>query len=146
MKLITTLFYLSLLLLAPQAHSRDTKHMMSIQDAMESANYQEKLDPDVALYFGDQSHPKVEKSFGSFPTNKKTNSFNKSDEAACQWVMLSALLALQERAKREGGNAVINISSYYKKNVVKSETEFECHAGAFMSGVALKGEVVKLSE
>ncbi len=134
------------MLLTTQAHSRDTKHMMSIAEALETADYKEKLNPNIALYFGDQSHPKIIKSFGNFPTNKKTNSFNKSDETACQWVMLSALLALQARAEREGGNAIINIASYYKKNIVKSTTEFECHAGGFMTGAALTGEVVKLSK
>lgn len=144
---MTILLTLSLILLAPQAaYSRDTKHMLSIQDALDSAQYKEKLDPSISLYFGDQTHPKVIKSAGSFPTNKKTNAFNKSDREACEWVMLSTLLALQQRAKREGSNAVINISSYYKKNTVKSNTEFECHAGAIMSGVALIGEMVTLEE
>jgi len=133
-------------LVAPQAYSRDTKHMLSIQDALASANFKEKLDPTISLYFGGQSHPKTVKSYGNFPTNKKTNSVNKSDEAACQWVFLSSLLALQARAKREGGNAVINIASYYKKNTFNSKTEFECHAGTFMSGVALTGEVVKIAK
>lgn len=30
-------------------------------------------------------------------------------------------------------------TSYYKKNETKSDTTIECHAGAIMSGVALKG-------
>ena len=146
MKFITLLLTLSLVLVAPQAYSRDTKHMLSIQDALASANFKEKLDPTISLYFGEQSHPKTVKSYGQFPTNKKTNALNKSDEAACQWVLLSSLLALQSRARQEGGNAVINIASYYKKNTFSSMTEYECHAGTFMSGVALTGEVVKIAE
>ena len=86
------------------------------------------------------------KSYGKFVSNKKTNAFGKSDEAACEWVLLSAMLSLQDRVKAEGGNAVININSYYKKNTVSSETEYECHAGAIMAGVALQGEVVKIVE
>jgi uncharacterized protein YbjQ (UPF0145 family) len=58
--------------------------------------------------------------------------------------MLSALIQLQERARREGGNAVINIKSYYKKQTFSSESQFECHAGNIMAGVALKGDIVKL--
>jgi hypothetical protein len=53
---------------------------------------------------------------------------------------------LAGRARTEGGNAVINIVSYYKKNVFSSATEYECHAGAIIAGVALKGTVVKLSK
>ena len=49
----------------------------------------------------------------------------------------------QTRADSEGANAVVNIVSYYKKNVFSSPTEYECHAGAFVTGVALKGMFVK---
>ena len=37
--------------------------------------------------------------------------------------------ALQERAKREGGNAVINIKSVYKNENVENNTEYLCGAG-----------------
>jgi hypothetical protein len=33
-----------------------------------------------------------------------------------------------------------------QKNEVSSETQYECHAGAVMAGVALIGEVVSLPE
>ena len=56
------------------------------------------------------------------------------------------VLSLQEQSKKEGGNAVINIASYYKKNTVSSEKEYECHAGAVIAGVALIGDVVTLTE
>lgn len=146
MKAVATLLISTLFLVAPQAHSRDTKHMLSIQEAMQSADFQERLDPDIRLYFGNQKHPRVRKSFGNVASNKKTNAFNKSDEDACRWVLLSALLSLQERVKKEGGNAVINIASYYKKNKVSSKKQYECHAGAIMAGVALTGEVVTLAK
>ena len=41
---------------------------------------------------------------------------------------------MKERAIAEGGNAVINIQSYYKKNELSSATEYECGAGAIMGG------------
>jgi uncharacterized protein YbjQ (UPF0145 family) len=59
--------------------------------------------------------------------------------------MLSALKALQERAVREGMDAVVNIESNYKNRQFSSETEFECGAGAIMAGVALKGTLVKFN-
>lgn len=146
MKLFTACLSVFLILMSPQAQSRDTKHMFSIAEALQSPDFKERLDQNVRLYFGDQKHPNVAHSSGDFSTNKKTNAFNKSDEEACRWVLLSALLSLQERAKNEGGNAVINITSYYKKNKVSSNNQFECHAGAIMAGVALTGEVVKLAQ
>ena len=58
--------------------------------------------------------------------------------------MLSALLEFRETAEKNGANAVTNLVSYYKKDAQSSDTDYECHAGAFVAGVALKGTVVKL--
>jgi uncharacterized protein YbjQ (UPF0145 family) len=126
------------------ASARDTQHMYLYEDVMNTEEAKGKLNLDIQFYFGDQSHPEVDRKLGTFVANKKTNALNKSDTRACEWAFLSAMLSLQQRAVREGGNAVINIQSYYKKNVINSATEFECGAGAFVAGVALRGTVVKL--
>ncbi len=146
MKLFTALLTTSLLLISFQANSRNTQLMLSIEEALQSSDFKEKLDPNITFYFGDQKHPKVIKSFNKFVSNKKTNAFGKADEDACQWVLLSALLSFQDRVKTEGGNAVINLVSYYKKNTFSSTTEYECRAGNIMAGVALRGEVVTLAK
>lgn len=129
---------------AVPASARDTEHMYLYEDIMSTDEAKSKLDMGVKFYFGDQSHPPVARKLGTFVANKKTNALNKSDARACEWVFLSAMISLQKRAIREGGNAVINIQSYYKKNVINSATEFECGAGTFVAGVALRGTVVKL--
>ena len=64
--------------------------------------------------------------------------------AACQVAMMSALLQLHKRAQSLGANAVVNINSNYKNNVVSSETEYVCGAGALMAGVALIGTFVEI--
>ena len=56
------------------------------------------------------------------------------------------MIQLEKRAKQLGANAVVNIVSFYQKNVMSSPTEFECHAGAVIAGVALKGDFVKVEE
>src|ERR1700737_2154828 len=101
------------------AIARDEQKAFPIGQALNSAAAQAKLDPGIKFFFGKQRHPKVTKDFGEWPTNKKTNAFAKSDLQACEWVFLSALIALQERARKEGGNAIINIVSNYR-NVVTS--------------------------
>ena len=146
MKYLVALLSVSLLLISSQAHSRNTKLMLSIEQALESRDFKQKLDPEIGLYFGDQKHPKKKEYLGNFSSNKKTNSFNKTDKQACRWALLSALLSLQERARNEGGNAVINIASYYNKITVSSNTEYECHAGSVVAGVALIGDVVTLAK
>lgn len=126
--------------------ARDTRHLFSIEEALNSATFQGRLDPNIRFYFGDQAHPEPLQMRGEYVSNKKTNAFNKSDQEACEWVLLSALLSLEQRARAEGGNAVVNVRSYYKKDEFSSTTEYECHAGAIMAGVALIGEVATLPE
>lgn len=115
-------------------------------DVLNGPNAQAKLVGGVKFFFGEQAHPEPEQVYGEFRTNKKTSSFGKSDEEACPWAMLSALISLHDRALREGGNAVINIKSNYKNVQFVSDTEYECGAGAFVAGVALIGTVVRLPE
>lgn len=127
------------------AHAKDNALMMPISAAMESADAKEKLGDSVKFYFGNQSHPKVITKLGSDSTNKKTNGFNKGADRACNLAFLSAMLQMKARAEQLGANAIVNIVSYYKKIEVTSPTEFECHDGGFMTGVALKGDFVKIS-
>jgi uncharacterized protein YbjQ (UPF0145 family) len=107
---------------------------------------QDKLDGSIKFYFGDQPTRQVLTNLGSDVSNRKTNAFGKSDEKARNCALLSAMVALQTRAQQLGANAVINIVSYYNKRVMSSVTEFECHAGAIIAGVALKGDFVKIAD
>jgi len=145
-KLLSLTLTLAALASSANTFARDDQNMFPLEDALTTEAAKDKLDPSIKLYFGNQKHPKVVKELGEWKTNKKTNGFNKSDKEACEWVFLSSVLALQERAQKEGGNAVINIKSNYKGNERSSETEYMCGSGALMSGVALKGTVVKLAE
>jgi uncharacterized protein YbjQ (UPF0145 family) len=120
--------------------------MLPIKDALGSVAADQRLGDGVKFYFGSQSSPAVVKRLGVDQTSQKTNAFGKSDATACNWVFLSALRQMEKRARELGANAVINIASNYKNVEVKSDTEFECHAGAIMAGVALKGEFVKVAE
>ena len=126
--------------------ARDDRNMWLIMDALSNEAAKQKLNRGIRFYFGDQGHPKITKNFGEYMSNKKTNAFNKTDEKACQWNFLSAMLSFQDRALRMGGNAVVNIRSYYKKNLISSRTEFECGSGALISGVTFLGDVVRLAE
>ena len=129
-------------LCAAPVFARDTVDNYPIDAALHSEPG--KVSDDIGLYFAGQHHAAVVKSMGEFATNKKTNAFGKSDLEACQHVFLSAVIELQERARKEGGNAVINIKSNYKNELRESATEFTCGAGAVIAGVALTGDVVTL--
>ena len=126
------------------AHARDVELTFSIAEALADAELRNKVGNDVAFFFGDQVSPPVAKNFGDFVTNKKTNAFGKPDMVACRWAMELALIQLRDRARSLGANAVINIVSYYKKGITASTTEYVCHAGNVVAGVALKGTFVLL--
>ena len=147
LKNVVLMIFLGLSLIGLRsAQARDTKHLLPIAAALESKDAKQKLDGSVKFYFGPNQTPAVLKKFGSDVSNRKTNAFGKSDEEACNWAFLSAMIALEQRAKELGANAVVNIVSYYKKVEMSSATEFECHAGALIAGVALKGEFVQVAE
>ena len=126
------------------AQARDTRLKLPISDAMSTVDAKDKLGTDVKFFFGPQAAPAATQTLGTYTSNKKTNFANKSDKEGCEWAFLSAMISLKERALAEGGNAVVNIQSFYKKNEFSSETEYECGAGAFVGGVTLRGTVVKL--
>ena len=147
MKGLITVFITAIIVLGTvNVEARDDHGMWAISEALNTEDAKQKLNKEIRFYFGDRSHPKITKNFGEFMSNKKTNAFNKTDKRACQWNFLSAMIAFQERAQRMGGNAVVNIRSYYKKNTISSQTEFECGSGTFVSGVTFLGDVVKLAK
>lgn len=127
------------------AKGRDDHIKLPIQGALEKGqSYKETVGNDIKLFWGTQKTPAVDRKMGEFTSNKKTNAANKSDQDACDLAFISAVIGLQQRARREGGNAVINIHSVYRGEDSDSPTEFVCGAGRFIAGVALKGTVVKL--
>jgi hypothetical protein len=133
----------ALLMVSAAAVGRDDVGTYPLADAFGNPEYAQRLEG-VKFFFGKQAHPPIARSFGEYQSNKKTNAFNKSDKEACEWAFLSALLSFHERALSEGGDAVVDIQGYYKKQPFSSETHFQCGAGATMAGVTLKGTVVKL--
>lgn len=144
---VSTLLLTTLIIagVSSSAYARDDRLKFQIKPLLESTKAKDAL-LSIPLHFAEDSPTKYEKKYGSVSTNKKTNAFMKSDQEACEWAMLSALKALQERAEREGMTDVINITSNYKNKPFSSTTEFECGSGAIMAGVALKGTLVKIAK
>ncbi|WP_341675772.1 excinuclease ATPase subunit [Niveibacterium sp. SC-1] len=140
MKFRSTLVLL-LCVASSAAFARDTEYMLPISEVLTGPE-QAKF-ADVKFYFGKSVTPPYQQKLGEVIGNKKTNALNKSDEEACHWVAASVLIEMAERAKSLGGNAVVNIRSFYKKNERWDNALYECHAGATVAGVTLKGDVVK---
>jgi len=126
------------------AQVADTVNMRSIASALATNHAQQGLGDGVQFFFGDQPTPPVVSHLGTGSASEKMNSMGKSAETSCNLTFLSDMLALQKRAQALGADAVIHIVSNYKNVERSSGTQFECHDGAIMTDVALKGDFVKL--
>ncbi|MHA3736210.1 excinuclease [Pseudomonas sp. Eth.TT006] len=127
------------------SQARDTQIFLPFDKAVAEATRSGKIDGSVKFYLaGTTPAGKVTVVSSGAVTNKKTNAFNKSDQVACEWVVQSAIISLHQAAKNAGANAVTNIVSFYKSNERKDSQNYECHAGAIMAGVALKGDLANV--
>lgn len=134
----------ALIVFIPRAEARDTRHELSLQELINSDEARAAgIDGSVRFYLAGQS-PNIVQRMDQGVSNRKTNAAGKTDETACRWVALSVLKAFQESAKNRGANAVVDIVSWYKKREFRSSTHYECHAGAFVAGVTLKGTYAKV--
>jgi len=140
---LKSLFVTSMtVLFSTSAFARDEHLQFSIAKGIAATKSENKLDNSVKLVWGGNSDSAQQ--LGTFTANRKSNSIGKSDEEACTRAFMSAVISLQERAKKEGGNAVVNIRSVYRKTNLASADKYVCGAGNMMAGVALEGTVVKL--
>jgi uncharacterized protein YbjQ (UPF0145 family) len=144
--LVSTLMLAAALGCAIPAVAADKKVMMPIEGALNDNNARDRLGNEIQFFFGTQKTPKILEKRGTDQTSQKTNAFAKSDQKVCHWAFLSAMLQLQKRAKELGANAVVNIVSNYKNVEYSSETEFECHVGNVVGGVALKADFVRIAD
>ncbi|PRC95142.1 hypothetical protein S2091_0337 [Solimicrobium silvestre] len=131
---------------AMSAQASDTKVMLPIAGAMAANDAQARLGDSVKFYFAGQTTPAIIKTLGSDKVSLKTNAVGKSDEKSCNWVFLSDMISLQKRAVELGANAVVNITNNYNNVENPSATEFECHVGTIMSGVAFKADFVRIGD
>ncbi len=140
--LIISIIVILCVSLSPNVLARDNAVNQSISEAMNTgtANAFEG----VRFYFGEQPHPAIKKSMGTFSSRRTTNAFNKSDKQACEWAFLSAIKTFYERAIREGGNAVVNIVSITTGREYSSAEEYVCRAGNVLAKVYISGDIVSI--
>lgn len=126
-----------------QVLAADRTVFLPLQPAIDAALAAGKIDGSVKFYLAGTG-PKGQVLEANVVTNRKTNAFAKKDPEACLWAAQSAVISLHEAAKKAGANAVTNIVSYYRKNETSSKTDYECHAGAVVAGVALRGDLARV--
>ncbi|MBU0675778.1 MAG: excinuclease ABC subunit A [Proteobacteria bacterium] len=136
----------SLLFCAGSASAADQWHQFPVDNAIHGALGKDKLLPGIKLFMKGEKHPGLQKKLGEFEANKRSNGLGKSDQVACDVAFLSALISLQSRAQREGGNAVVDIYTITKDRKFESVTEYSCLAGKMVVNVALMGTVAQLDD
>jgi len=133
------------LMLAPAVSSaRDVAVHFDFNHAVEQAVQAGVIDGTVRFYLAGANVRGDVKRLHETITNKKTNAFGKKDAVACDHVLRSALIALQQAAKNAGANAVVDIVSFYKRNEYRDAQNYECHAGKAVAGVTLKGKIATI--
>jgi uncharacterized protein YbjQ (UPF0145 family) len=126
------------------ASAADDVIQLDLQQALNAPDTLAHNDGSVKFYFGQTAHPSVISHLGMVVTNQK-GGFWKSTETACRTTFLDALRDLQAKAKSAGGNAVINVESYFRKRTVEIGVSVPCYPGGFRVGIALRGEIVKVA-
>jgi hypothetical protein len=134
----------ALLLAAPCAMAGDVAVMTPIGPALDTPHAHRELRSAVRFYFGKQVGPSVAQNFGSVVVHRRSV-INAQDPSSCDRVFIAVLADLAKRASDAGGNAVVNIESFYKEHAVTSETAYECHRGAAVTAVTLRGDLVRLT-
>lgn len=144
-KQVTVLLTLFLVLaVANLAGAEDRMLKFPVKHALSSKLAKERLVEGVPVYMSGQGHPGVKSRGRAYKSNKRGNSANKNDQNACDSAFISAIIALQERAEREGHNAVVDIYSVTKNKKHHSAETYTCNAGNMIANVVLMGTVVTI--
>ncbi len=128
------------------ATAKDEMEKYSIQEAFQYNKVSTQFDGSVSFFWGNQSYPPVVTKFRSYKTSKRTSLLSKERDYACSLAMAEALKTLEERALKEGGNAIINIVSNVNNIEESSDVDFTCMVGRVVVNVALKGMVVTIGQ
>ena len=126
---------------AAEARAEDKVMKFSVSHALKSKLAKEKTLDDVRVFMTGQGHPGVSRSFREYQSNKRSSGWN--DQEACDKAFISAIIALQQRADKEGGNGVVDIYSIANNKKNRSADTYSCLRGRSMAQVILRGTVVR---
>ncbi len=136
------------------ASAADQLLNMPIDKALATPGAKERIDPSIRLLFGFKKidgaqDPKVFKTVKRIrrPVDTSKNTGEPpppGDDALCASVFVEAVQELQQRATKEGGNAVVEIHSNWKDDETASDSTYVCAKGSAYIGVALKATVVRV--
>lgn len=130
----------------PTVQARDVVLSLPYRDVLSLPDANDRLDPSIRLFFGDQRYPEATSQRGDYFVDRSANSIIRTEIGACRSIALDNLVTLQERARAVGANAVVNIASDIKQQTNRNADNYTCRGGNFSANVALKGTMVTLPE
>jgi hypothetical protein len=136
---ILALSVTAVIVAASNAQARSDVLNLPIQDAMASVDYRSKIG-DFKFVWGDKVSGE---SLGTTSTRKATSAVFKADQVACDWALLSALIAFKNKAVSVGGSSVQGIKSMATGAPYSSTTKYQCTVGFTNARVHLTGTIVK---
>jgi hypothetical protein len=143
------LLMLAVMPLASQA--RNTKLLLPISEVTNSSSFRQSAGNDIHFRFraaptsgvaadAKPAEDALAKAVAT-PVRGKRYDEEESDRRTCREAFRLALVDFANQARRKGGNAVVNIVSFYGGVEMASLSEYECHAGYTRSVVELKGNI-----
>jgi hypothetical protein len=127
----------------PAAQARETEHFFDVAQAVGSQTARTRLLETPFYMKGQDGAPPTTQLISTWTQERSTRGLLRGDKKSCDVAFLSAVIALQESAKKDGGDAIVNIVSSTKGKTTESPTQYRCIAGATIVHVALTGDVVK---
>lgn len=99
---------------------------------------------DVALYFGSQNHPAVQRQLGEVSYSVRIARSTDGAETSCDKALAEALGKLRANAKEHGANAVINVKTRFHSAESASDTDYMCGVSPSAAAIGVRGERVVL--
>ena len=146
-KTILLLLTSGLLAISSPAAPADKVLIMDPQNALRSDEFKAALGNDVAFYFIGAAKPAVKTQMEEILINKRTTLSLGPQEANCRRVLLAAFRDLKARVKKRGGDAVVNLVSFYREHYTADSTTVECHSSSDVRGhIILRGNIAQLDK
>ncbi len=121
--------------------------IMDPKKELGSDQFKAGLGNDVAFFFIGADKPAVKKQMEETLLDKRTTLSLGTQEANCRRVLLAVFRDLQVRARRKGGDAVVNLVSFYRQHYTADSTMIECHSGRdVMAHIILRGNIAQLDK
>jgi uncharacterized protein YbjQ (UPF0145 family) len=99
---------------------------------------------DVALYFGAQDHPAVQRQLGRVSYSVRIARTTDGPEASCNKALAQALQKVRTDAREHGANAVVNVKTRFHSTETASATNYTCGVSPSAAAIAVEGERVVL--